>query len=289
MSTSLESISQTATAVVTAVGLKIIGALVLFFVGRALIRLGTRLVSDVLRRQKIDATLISYAATSLSVVLNIVLVVAILGFFGVQTTSFAALLAGVGLAVGAAWSGLLANFAAGVFLVVLRPFKVGDHILAGGVEGVVQAIGLFTTTVSTGDNVLIHMGNNKILSDNIQNFTANPYRRVDMEAQLADTVNPFAARELLMAVLPTIPNVIPQPAPVVEIVRFTFAGPVLAVRPFCHDKDYWQVYFDANTIIAQTFTKAGYPMPAHNYAVRNYPPAAVAAQVISVPPPIASA
>jgi small conductance mechanosensitive channel len=283
-------ISQTTTAVITAVGLKIIGALVLFFVGRALIRFGTRLMSSLLKRQSIDATLVSYAATSLGVVLNIVLVVAILGFFGVETTSFAALLAGVGLAVGAAWGGLLANFAAGVFLIVLRPFKVGDHIHAGGVEGAVEAIGLFTTTVSTGDNTLIHLGNNKIFSDNIQNFSTNPYRRVDLEAQLADTVNPFAARELLMSVLPSIPNVLADPAPVVEIVRFNFAGPVLAVRPFCHDKDYWQVYFDTNAAIAQAFGKAGYPMPAQNYAVRNYPAAAaVMAQPAPVPPPIAEA
>jgi small conductance mechanosensitive channel len=289
MFTDLHGMTTTAQAVITAVGLKIIGALVLFFVGRALIRFGMRLVGRVLSRQKIDATLVSYATTSLGVVLNIVLVVAILGFFGVETTSFAALLAGVGLAVGAAWGGLLANFAAGVFLIVLRPFKVGDHIHAGGVEGAVQSIGLFTTTVNTGDNTLIHLGNNKIFSDNIQNFTTNPYRRVDLEAQLADSVDPFAARQLLMTVLPTIPNVLPQPAPVVEIVRFTFAGPVLAVRPFCHDSDYWQVYFDTNTAIAQAFGKAGYPMPAQNYAVRSYPAAAVAAQATPAPPPIASA
>ncbi len=289
MSINVPGISQTTAAIITAVGLKIIGAVVLFFVGRALIRFGMRLLSKVLSRQKIDATLVTYATASLGVVLNIVLVVAILGFFGVETTSFAALLAGVGLAVGAAWGGLLANFAAGVFLIVLRPFKVGDHIHAGGVEGAVQTIGLFTTSVNTGDNVLIHLGNNKIFSDNIQNFSTNPFRRVDLEAQLADTVDPFAARQLLMAVLPTIPNVLANPAPVVEIVRFTFAGPVLAVRPFCHDTDYWQVYFDTNTAIAQTFGKAGYPMPAPNYAVRSYPPVAAVAQAVAAPPPIAEA
>lgn len=176
---------------------------------------------------------------------------------------------GVGLAVGAAWGGLLANFAAGVFLIVLRPFKVGDHINAGDTEGAVQAIGLFTTTVNTGDNILIHIGNNKIFSDNIKNFSTNPYRRVDLEAQLADSVDPFAARELLLVVLTTIPNVLANPAPVVEIVRFNFAGPVLAVRPFCHDSDYWQVYFDTNKAIAQTFAKAGFPMPAENRIVRT--------------------
>lgn len=289
MSFDISAVSQTALGVITSVGLKIVGAILLFFVGRVLIRFSTGLVTKLLSRQKIDPTLVAYAGTSLGVLLNIVLVVAILGFFGVETTSFAALLAGVGLAVGAAWGGLLANFAAGVFLIVLRPFKVGDHIHAGGVEGAVQAIGLFTTSVNTGDNILVHIGNNKIFSDNIQNFTTNPYRRVDLEAQLADSVNPFAARELLLAVLPTIPNVLASPAPVVEIVRFNFAGPVLAVRPFCHDGDYWQVYFDTNDAIAQTFGKAGYPMPAENRIVRTVPASVAMAQVVPPVQPIAEA
>lgn len=289
MSFDIHALSLSILSIISSVGPKIVGAIVLFFIGRALIKFGTRVVTRVLTRQKIDATLVSYAATSLSVVLNIVLVVAILGFFGVETTSFAALLAGVGLAVGAAWGGLLANFAAGVFLIVLRPFKVGDHINAGGTEGAVQAIGLFTTTVNTGDNILIHIGNNKIFSDNIKNFSTNPYRRVDLEAQLADSVDPFAARELLLMVLPTIPNVLASPAPVIEIVRFNFAGP-LAVRPFCHDSDYWQVYFDTNKAIAQTFANAGFPMPAENRIVRTPLVPAAITQAAAVPAqPIAEA
>jgi small-conductance mechanosensitive channel len=111
----------------------------------------------------------------MSVVLNIALVVALLGFFGVETTTFAALIAAGGVAVGVAWGGLLANFAAGAFLVFLRPFKVGDFVNAGGVTGTVDAIGLFTTTINTPDNVCTIVGNNKIFADTIQNFSANPY------------------------------------------------------------------------------------------------------------------
>ena len=115
--------------------------------------------------------------------LDIILVVAILGFFGVQTTTFAAVLAAAGIAIGMAWSGLLANFAAGVFLVIFRPFKTGDFVSAGGVTGTIHEIGLFVTTIDAPDNVRNIVGNNKIFGDNIQNYSTNPYRRVELVAQ----------------------------------------------------------------------------------------------------------
>jgi small conductance mechanosensitive channel len=126
------------------------------------------------------------------------LVVAILGYFGVQTTTFAALIAAAGLAIGTAWAGLLANFAAGAFLLVLRPFKVGDFISAAGVMGTVHEIGLFVTTMDSPDNVRTFVGNNKIFSDTIQNYSANAYRRVDLTAQIAGAADPhLAIREVL--------------------------------------------------------------------------------------------
>jgi small conductance mechanosensitive channel len=125
----------------------------------------------------LDPTLRRYVQTSLSVLLKIALVVAILGVLGVETATFAALIAAGGVAIGLAWSGLLANFAAGTFLVFLRPFKVGDAVTAGGVTGTVDAVGLFGTTINTADHVLTIVPNNKIFSETIQNFSANPYRR----------------------------------------------------------------------------------------------------------------
>src|SRR4029453_5172334 len=130
----------------------------------------TRLVVSVLERQKVDATVTRYVASILGVALNIILVVAILGYFGVETTSFAALVAGLGIAVGAAWGGLLSNFAAGGFILVLRPFKVSDYVVAGEVEGTVQMIGLFNTTIDTPDNVQPFVGNAKIMGGTIKNF-----------------------------------------------------------------------------------------------------------------------
>jgi len=131
------------------------------------------------------------------------------------------LLAGARLAVEAAWSGLLSNFAAGAFLVILRPIKVGDFISAAGVTGTVVEIGLFVTTINTPDNLRTCIGNSKILSVNIQNFTANPYRRVDITAQVAYSMDPRHAMEKIAAGVAKIPNVLGEPAPDLKILAHT--------------------------------------------------------------------
>jgi small conductance mechanosensitive channel len=269
-----ESMTATATATLTAFGLKVLGALLAWIVGRYLIGLAVRLVSAGLARQHVDPTLLRYVGNIVGVALNVVLVVAILGYFGVETTSFAALIAAMGIAIGAAWAGLLANFAAGAFLIVLRPFKVGDYVRAGGVEGTVTEIGLFATTILTPDNVTTFTGNNKIFSDTIQNFTTSPWRRVERTAQLDHTVDVHDAIKRLKEALAKIPNVEQQPAPDVEIVDFTTRGPVLAVRPYTHTDHYWQVYFDTNRAIVDTFGAAGYPVPEEHVHMRQPAPKA---------------
>lgn len=247
----------------------VVGAIILLIVGRWLIGLAVRLITRALEKQSVDPTLLRYTGNIVSVVLNVALVVAILGYFGVETTSFAAILAAAGVAIGLAWSGLLANFAAGAFLIVLRPFRAGDFITAGGVTGTVKEVGLFVTTITTLDNVLTIVGNNKIFADNIQNFSANPYRRVDLLAQLNHAVDHNAAIHLLKERLVKIPNVISDPAPDVEILQFNLAGPMLAVRPYCHTDHYWQVYFDTNRLIRESFGEAQFPVPEQHYVVRN--------------------
>ena len=267
-----QRILDTASTELTTVGLKVAGALALFVVGRWLIRLAVRVMTAALDRQRIDPTLQRYIANIVNVALNIVLVVAILGYFGVETTSFAALVAAMGIAIGAAWGGLLANFAAGAFLIVLRPFKVGDYVKAGGSEGTVKEIGLFATTIVTGDNVTTFVGNNKIFSDTIQNFSANPYRRVDRLAQLAHGVDVHDAIRRLKESLVAIPNIAREPPPDVEIVDFNERGAVLAVRPYTHTDHYWQVYFDTNRAISDAFGAAGYPVPEAHVSMRQTTP-----------------
>ena len=250
-------------------GLKVAGAIAVWIIGRWLIALSVRLLSAALTRQEIDPTLQRYLANILHVVLNIVLVVAILGYFGVETTSFAALLAAAGIAIGAAWAGLLANFAAGAFLIVLRPFRVGDYVKVAGMEGTVKEIGLFSTTMLTPDNIPTFIGNNKILSDTIQNFSTSPYRRVDRLAQLAHGVDAQDAIRRLKEALAKISNIAPTPAPDVEIIDFNERGALLAVRPYTHTNHYWQVYFDTNKAISDTFGAAGYPVPETHMQVKQ--------------------
>jgi small conductance mechanosensitive channel len=232
-------------------GLKILGALVVLFIGRWVIRIVVRLMKAALERQNVEPTLRGYVGTLVSVLLNIALFIAILGYFGFETTTFAALLAGVGVAIGAAWSGLLANFAAGVFLIVIRPFKVGDTVSAGGVTGVVERIGMFFTHLHTIDNIIAYVGNNKILSDNIQNFSDTPYRRVDLKVQLKPETDPIGFMNRLKTGLANIPNVLTEPAPQIGILEVTREGTTVAVRPFAHNRHSDQVQFDANRIIIE--------------------------------------
>jgi small conductance mechanosensitive channel len=269
MNFNLSAMMQTVTTVLTTVGLRLLGAIAIWIVGRWLIGLVLRMMGTGLKKQQIDPTLIRYIHSAVSALLNIVLVIAILGLFGVETTSFAALIAAAGVAIGVAWSGLLSNFAGGVFLVILQPFKVGDAITASGVTGTVEEIGLFVTTINTPDNVKTIVGNGKIFADTIQNFSANPYRRVELTAQLAHGVDPQAAITLLKPALLQVPNVMGEPAPDVEILTFNLSGAVLAVRPYCNNEHYWQVYFDTNRLIGDTFARAGFPVPEQHYAVRG--------------------
>ncbi|MBD2838446.1 mechanosensitive ion channel family protein [Pseudomonas sp. JM0905a] len=254
----------------TTFGVKILAAIAFWVVGRWLIGFAVGLVQRSLERQKVDPTVLRYVGSFITVTLNILLVVGILGYFGIQTTSLAALIAAVGLAIGMAWSGLLANLAAGGFIIVLRPFKVGDFISAGGVTGTVKEIGLFATSINTPDNVMTLVGNNKIFSDTIQNFSHNEFRRVELKAQLSGAADWQAAAALLKQRIATIPNVLSEPPVDVEILEFNLVGPVLAVRPYCHNDQYWQVYFDSNRVIKEALgTDFPAPMPAQTIIVQQ--------------------
>src|SRR5512135_2252781 len=199
---------QLAITYATEFGTKIIAVIIFWLVGRWLIGLVGRMLHQVLERQKVDPTLMRYIGNFVAVTLNIVLVVAILGYCGIQTTTFAALVAGIGIAIGAAWGGLLSNLAAGIFLVVLHPFKVGDFVTVAGVTGTIKEIGLFVTTINTPDNVMTLVGNAKIFGDTIQNYSVNDFRRVELKCQLAGSADHVAAMQVLREKLAAVPNVL---------------------------------------------------------------------------------
>src|SRR5574338_514734 len=225
----------------------ILGALVLWIVGGWVINAIKNLSRRTMVARGLDATLIQYIESALGVLLRILLVIAVLSLFGVQT----------------------ASFAAGVFLILLRPVRVGDFITAAGVTGTVREIGMFATVLDTPDNLRTTVGNNKILGDNITNFSSNAFRRVDLTAQIAHSVDPQQAMALLKARVAQIPNVQTDPAPDVEILEFNAAGTKLVVRPYCHTNDYWQVYFYTNKAIAEVCAANGWPIPAPHQVLRQ--------------------
>jgi small conductance mechanosensitive channel len=232
---------------------KLLGAVALWVVGSWVIKLVRAAFSRFLHLRHFDVTLASYVEASAGILLQVLLFIAVLGVLGIETTSFAALLAAAGLAVGAAWSGLLANFAAGMFLLVFRPFKVGDTVAAVNVTGNVREIGLFVTSIVTADNVVTYVGNNRLFADNVQNFSATPFRRVDLTVQLLPGVDPEIVTIRLRQRLRQIPHLLDTPAPVIEILSFNVVGtavaPLLAVRPFCRNEHYNQVFFDTTRAI----------------------------------------
>ena len=242
--------------------IKIVAAIAFWVVGRWLIGKVVLLTTAAMNRSRVDPTLTKYLGSIVSGLLTVMLVLGILGYFGIQTTSFAALLAGAGLAIGAAWSGLLGNFAAGAFMLILRPFKAGDFVSVGGVTGTVRELGLFGTTLTTPDNVMTLVGNGKIFGDTIQNFSALPARRVERVAQLANGVDPIDAIARFKAAVALIPNVLATPAAEINLLDMKLEGPQISVRPYARNDHYWQVYFDTNEAIVKVCVDAGWPAPA---------------------------
>ena len=250
-------------------GWKLLGAIAVWVIGGWIVRLVRAALGRFLVARHVDSTLIRYLDAGANVLMRLLVLIGVLSVLGIETTSFAALIAALGVAIGAAWAGLLSNFAAGIFLMVLRPFKVGDFIQGGGIVGTVKEINLFVTAFDTPDNVRTFVGNARLFSDNIQNFSANPFRRVELTAQIAHSVKPADAIRRLGERVAKIPNVLGDPAPSVEILTFNPMGTVIAVRPFCHTDHYWQVYFDTNKAIADVGAEANYPVPETRHVVRN--------------------
>jgi len=240
---------------------KVAAAIAFLIIGRWLIGRVIALMSAAMNRNHVDPTLTKYLGSIVAIALNITLVLGILGYFGIQTTSFAAMLAGAGVAIGAAWSGMLGNFAAGAFMLVLRPFKVGDFVQIGGVTGTVHELGLFGTSIITPDNVMTLVGNGKVFSDTVMNYSVQPSRRVERTAQLDGSVDPFDAIARFKEAVAKIPNVVAAPAPEVNLLDMNLVGPVISVRPYCHTDHYWQVYFDTNEAIVRVCKEAGWPAP----------------------------
>jgi small conductance mechanosensitive channel len=238
-------------------GWRLLGAAAVWIVGLAIVKVVRTGSRRLMQARRFDATLAVYLDTSLGLLLKLLLLIAVFSVLGVETTSFAALLAAAGIAIGAAWSGLLANFAAGLFLLFLRPFKVGDSVDAGGVSGTVHDIGLFTTAFDSTDNVRVSVGNSRIFAESIRNYSTNPYRLAQRAVPLPAGIDPIGMMTHISERLGAIAHVLKQPPPEVVVLEFAATGAVLAVRTFCDNRDFGQVSTDVNRLIAEVMADPG--------------------------------
>jgi small conductance mechanosensitive channel len=240
-------------------GWKILGAIAVWIFGSILVKWIQKFADVALRKRNVDPTLVTYSKRTLGWVLKALLILAIMGVFGIETTSFSAILAAAGVAIGVAWSGLLSNFAAGVFLILLRPFKVGEVISAAGVTGTVIEIGIFATTIDNGDNLRVFVGNNKLFSDNILNYSTNAYRLAAFKVQVAHEVNPIEAMDRLKKAISQLQGIERTPGVTAEITEFNTFGTLISVKVPCHNSVYSDVLANGNKVIYDAVTRAHYP------------------------------
>lgn len=244
-----------------AYGPKIVGALLILIVGYVLARVIASVLAKVLERARVDVTLVRFLRNILFALLMALVVISAAGKLGVDTTSFAALIAAAGLAIGLALQGSLGNFASGVLLIALRPFKVGDVVEVAGVRGKVEGISIFATEMRRPDNTKILVPNGKITDDNIVNFTAHGTRRVDMTAGIGYDDDIAAAKAVLEKILADHPLVLDDPAPQVAVLELADSSVNFVVRPWAQAGDYWTVWHDVTEQIKLRLDENGISIP----------------------------
>ncbi|MCU0567250.1 MAG: mechanosensitive ion channel [Oculatellaceae cyanobacterium Prado106] len=246
---------------VTDLGLQAIAALLLFLVGIQVARFLRRTVNRAMQRAHFDATLILFASNILYVVTLILTTIAALGQLGVQTASFIAVLGSAGITIGLALQGSLTNFAAGILIIIFRPFKVGDFIEGAGISGFVEEIQLLTTTLKTADNRTVIIPHRKLFEDHITNYSAKNKRRVDLTFVIPVQQRIDRAKQVILDVLKSDRRILQDPFPQVGVLDWSEAGIRFAVRPWVNTKDYWEVYFDLQETMKERFDAEGLLQP----------------------------
>jgi len=264
-------------------GVQVILALTILIVGKWVAKKIANIVQRVLAKNNVDPAIQHFVGSLVSWVLIIFVVIASLGQLGIQTASFVAIVGAAGLAVGLALQGSLANFAAGVLILIFRPFKVGDFIEVAGVSGVVQKIQIFTTELHSPDNKKIIVPNGGVISGNITNYSANDTRRVDLVFGVGygDDIN--AAKAVLQSVVAAEPKVLQDPAPTIAVVELADSSVNLVCRPWVNTADYWDVYFNITEAAKKALDAQGISIPfpqrdlhLHNVALTSSSPIAEA-------------
>jgi small conductance mechanosensitive channel len=261
---------QTAQALLAEFGFKIIAAILIFFIGRWIAKRVQSGLERGMLKAHVDPVLVTFTVNMTFAALMVFVVLAALGQLGVQTTSFIAVLGAAGLAVGLALQGSLSNFASGVMIIIFRPFKISDYVEGGGVSGVVKAIHIFTTTLTTPDNKRVIVPNSKMMGDNITNYSAEGTRRVDLTASISYGDSIDKAKAALLDLLAKDPRVLKDPAPFVGVSAMAESSIDFAVRPWVKVEDYWDVFFALNEAIKKRFDADGLSIPFPQRDVHLY-------------------
>ncbi|HEY3416209.1 MAG TPA: mechanosensitive ion channel domain-containing protein [Armatimonadota bacterium] len=242
-------------------GLKVVAAIVILLIGRFAAGSIRSVTKRLLQKGHVDDILVSFISSLCYVGIMAFVLIAALGQLGVQTTSFVAILGAAGLAIGLALQGSLANFAAGILMIVFKPFKLGDYIEGGGVAGVVEHMGIFTTELLSTDNKKIIIPNGKLTSDSIINYTAEATRRVDLVVGVSYGDDLGKVKTVLQDILAHDERVLQDPAPTVGVLELAANSVKLVVRPWVKTADYWSVFFAVQENIKSRFDAEGISMP----------------------------
>jgi small conductance mechanosensitive channel len=258
-------------------GLKIVAAIVIFIVGRWIAKALKNVVKRMMAKGNVDEILISFVGNLTYIALLAFVIIAALNQLGIQTTSFIAIIGAAGLAIGLALQGSLANFAAGVLMIIFRPFQVGDYIEGAGVAGSVEKVQIFTTQLKTPDNKTIIIPNAKIMGDNITNYSAKDTRRVDMVIGVGYGDDLKKVREILEDILAKDDRILEDPAPTIGVLELGDNSVNFAVRPWVKRDDYWGTYFDVTETVKRRFDEKGIsiPYPQRDVHLYEYKEAAV--------------
>lgn len=261
-------ITETLTAITISFGIKLIKVLLIWYIGRWVTRRLIKLVKLLMEKRDVNLSIRTFVASLVDVVSMIVLIIMIISVLGIDTSSFIALFASAGVAIGMALSGTLQNFAGGVMILLFRPFKVGDFIEAQGITGTVKEIQIFNTVVHTGDNKVILLPNGPVSTGIINNYSRESTRRVDFTYSISYGDDFEKAKSVLLKLIAEDARVLDKPAaPFIQLSSLAASSIDITVRLWCKQEDYWGIYFDLNKKVYETFPKEGLNFPYQTFTV----------------------
>jgi small conductance mechanosensitive channel len=248
---------------------KFIGAILVYLIGSWVIKKLCKLAGNILQSKKYDPSLQTFLTSLIKVLLTVLLIISVLGMIGIETSSFAALIAGAGIAIGAALNGTLGNFSGGVMMLIFKPFHVDDMIEAQGQVGLVKDQGIFNTTILTADNKTVIIPNGPLSTGIITNYTTHGNLRVDLAIAIASDQEIEKARSVARAAMLQHPKVLQAPAPEVAVLKIADFMVTLAIRPYCKQQDYWDVYFGVQELVKNAFDQHAIKGPVPTRIIIN--------------------